>query len=60
MDKDESCQLLRAMLSKADLTPEELPILASRLEYLPLALVQVIAFIQENITIVGDYLWFIN
>ncbi|KAK0722523.1 hypothetical protein B0T26DRAFT_851375 [Lasiosphaeria miniovina] len=60
MDEDESGQLLRIILDEVDFAPEELSILSSRLEYLPLALVQATAFIQENTTTIGDYLQLIN
>ncbi|KAK3367009.1 nucleoside phosphorylase domain-containing protein [Lasiosphaeria ovina] len=60
MDEDESGQLLRTILDEVDFAPEELSMLSSRLEYLPLALVQATAFIQENTTTIGDYLQLID
>ena len=56
MDEDESDQLLRTVLNGVSTTSEELSMLSSRLECLPLALVQATAFIQENTISVGDYL----
>lgn len=56
MDEDESDQLLRAKLEDLELDREELRELSSRLEYLPLALVQAAAFIHENSITVGKYL----
>jgi tetratricopeptide (TPR) repeat protein len=56
MDEDESDQLLRAKLEDEGLDRDELLVLSSRLEYLPLALVQAAAFIQENSITVSDYL----
>jgi hypothetical protein len=56
MDEDESDQLLRAKLEDEELDHEELQMLSSRLEYLPLALVQAAAFIQENTITVSEYL----
>jgi Tetratricopeptide repeat len=56
MDEDESDQLLRAKLEEVDVTSGELSLLSSRLEYLPLALVQAAAFIQENTMEVNEYL----
>ncbi|KAK3937089.1 hypothetical protein QBC46DRAFT_417131 [Diplogelasinospora grovesii] len=56
MDGDESDELLRAKLGDEDLDRDELLVLSARLEYLPLALVQAAAFIQENTTSVGEYL----
>ncbi|KJZ69702.1 hypothetical protein HIM_10908 [Hirsutella minnesotensis 3608] len=53
MDEKESIELLRTRLMEDDkatsrVTPNELSMLSSRLEYLPLALVQAAAFIREN------------
>ncbi|KAB5511470.1 hypothetical protein GE09DRAFT_1270301, partial [Coniochaeta sp. 2T2.1] len=56
MDEDESHQLLRAKLDDEELDRDELLVLSSRLEYLPLALVQATAFIQENTIPVSEYL----
>ncbi|KAJ9131272.1 Kinesin light chain [Coniochaeta hoffmannii] len=56
MDEDESDQLLRAELDDDELDRDELLVLSSRLEYLPLALVQAAAFIQENTIPVSEYL----
>ncbi|KAB5581159.1 hypothetical protein GE09DRAFT_1168377 [Coniochaeta sp. 2T2.1] len=56
MDEDESDQLLRAKLDDEELDRDELLVLSSRLEYLPLALVQAAAFIQENSISVSEYL----
>ncbi|KAI6777054.1 hypothetical protein HG530_000999 [Fusarium avenaceum] len=55
MDGDESIQLLRQGL-QGDESAEDLLQLSSRLEFLPLALVQAAAFIQENSITVNDYL----
>ncbi|KAG5662198.1 hypothetical protein KAF25_004437 [Fusarium avenaceum] len=55
MDGDESIQLLRQGL-QGDESTEDLLQLSSRLEFLPLALVQAAAFIQENSITVNDYL----
>jgi tetratricopeptide (TPR) repeat protein len=55
MDEDESDQLLRTKLEDEELDHEELQMLSSRLEYLPLALVQAAAFIQENSITVSEY-----
>ncbi|KAK0725411.1 hypothetical protein B0H67DRAFT_641836 [Lasiosphaeris hirsuta] len=60
MDEDESDQLLRAALNGVSTTSVELSALSSRLEYLPLALVQATAFMQENTISVGDYLQLLN
>ncbi|KAB5515378.1 hypothetical protein GE09DRAFT_1231411 [Coniochaeta sp. 2T2.1] len=56
MDEDESGQLLRAKLDDEELDRDEVLVLSSRLEYLPLALVQAAAFIQENSITVSEYL----
>ncbi|KAI0543863.1 P-loop containing nucleoside triphosphate hydrolase protein [Xylaria curta] len=56
MDDDESCQLLRARLQESPTLAETLPLLASRLEHLPLALVQAAAFMQMNTLSVDDYI----
>ncbi|KAK3360381.1 hypothetical protein B0T25DRAFT_473595 [Lasiosphaeria hispida] len=60
MNEGESSQLLRATLGEVGIIPEELAMLSSRLEHLPLALVQATAFIQENTTTVSDYLRLID
>ena len=56
MEGQESDQLLRVTLEDVGSFPSELAKLASRLEHLPLALVQAAAFIYENNTSVGEYL----
>ncbi|KAK3347271.1 putative kinesin [Lasiosphaeria hispida] len=56
MDKGESKQLLQEKLKADDLDMDDLSRLASRLEHLPLALVQATAFIQEMSITVGKYL----
>ncbi|KAM0352928.1 hypothetical protein ACHAPU_001812 [Fusarium lateritium] len=56
MDEQESTQLLRQGLKREDDSPKDLLQLSSRLEFLPLALVQAAAFIQENSITVTDYL----
>ncbi|RYP24486.1 hypothetical protein DL765_000506 [Monosporascus sp. GIB2] len=56
MDEDESGQLLRATLDGVSANSAELLTLSSRLECLPLALVQATAFMKENTISVGDYL----
>ena len=56
MDDNKSGQLLYAKLNEGDLASSELSALSSRLEYLPLTLVQAAAFIQENTMAVGGYL----
>ena len=56
MDKDESYQLLCTKLEVEELDRNELSLLSSRLEYLPLALVQAAAFIVENTIPVKEYL----
>ncbi len=56
MDKSETDQLLRAHLDGITVTSSESSTLSSRLEHLPLALVQAAAFIQENAITVGKYL----
>ncbi|KXX83370.1 Kinesin light chain [Madurella mycetomatis] len=53
MDEDETVQLLRTRLNAPT---NEYSALSSRLEHLPLALVQAAAFIQENTITIGDYL----
>ncbi|KAM0425245.1 hypothetical protein ACHAPT_009562 [Fusarium lateritium] len=56
MNENESVQLLVRVLEGIDEDPKDLLRLSSRLEYLPLALVQASAFIQENSTTVNKYL----
>ncbi|KAI8662890.1 hypothetical protein NCS56_01093800 [Fusarium sp. Ph1] len=56
MDEDESVQLLIRGLQGIDEDPKDLLRLSSRLEFLPLALVQASAFIQENTITVHKYL----
>jgi hypothetical protein len=56
LDENESDQLLRTKLEDEELDRDELLVLSSRLEYLPLALVQAAAFIQENTIPVSEYL----
>lgn len=56
MDESESAQLLRTRLAGIESSSTELSILSSRLEYLPLALAQAAAFIQENALQIKDYL----
>ncbi|SPJ74909.1 uncharacterized protein FTOL_04640 [Fusarium torulosum] len=55
MDENEAIQLLRQGL-QGDESTEDLLQLSSRLEFLPLALVQAAAFIQENSITANDYL----
>ncbi|KAF5548421.1 hypothetical protein FMEXI_4771 [Fusarium mexicanum] len=56
MSDQEACQLLRQGIRQEDESEEDLLQLSSRLEFLPLALVQAAAFIQENSTTVKEYL----
>ncbi|KAK3292166.1 uncharacterized protein B0H64DRAFT_364874 [Chaetomium fimeti] len=56
MDDDETVQLLRRRLDGVDAASSESSALSSRLEHLPLALVQAAAFIQENTITIGEYL----
>ncbi|KAM0219767.1 hypothetical protein ACHAPQ_004205 [Fusarium lateritium] len=56
MDENEAIQLLQQGLHQGDESKEDLLQLSSRLEFLPLALVQAAAFIQENSITVNDYL----
>ena len=60
MDEDEADQLLRARLGGMSFISSESSALSSRLEHLPLALVQAAAFIQENAIAVGKYLELLN
>ncbi|KAK2038456.1 hypothetical protein LZ31DRAFT_608634 [Colletotrichum somersetense] len=55
MDQSETGQLLQKMLGK-EASLEEAASLSARLEYLPLALVQAAAFIQENSISISKYL----
>ncbi|KEY65494.1 hypothetical protein S7711_09285 [Stachybotrys chartarum IBT 7711] len=56
MEVDESRQLLCANLKGSKYVSRDLDALLSRLEYLPLALAQAAAFIQENDISVSEYL----
>ncbi|KAL2197093.1 hypothetical protein P885DRAFT_68976 [Corynascus similis CBS 632.67] len=56
MDEGETNQLLRTSLDGISFTSNETSTLSSRLEQLPLALVQAAAFIQENSIDVSKYL----
>ncbi|KAI3578012.1 hypothetical protein IWW34DRAFT_806593 [Fusarium oxysporum f. sp. albedinis] len=56
MDEQEATQLLRQGLQQTDESEKDLIQLSSRLEFLPLALVQAAAFIQENSVTVSEYL----
>ncbi|VTT84040.1 unnamed protein product [Fusarium fujikuroi] len=56
MDEIEASQLLRQGLHQEDESEKDLLQLSSRLEFLPLALVQAAAFIQENSITVSEYL----
>ncbi|KAM4066732.1 tetratricopeptide repeat domain-containing protein [Hirsutella rhossiliensis] len=56
MDKRESDQLVRATLDGLEVTVGEISLLTSRLEYLPLALVQAAAYIRMNVMAVSRYL----
>jgi tetratricopeptide (TPR) repeat protein len=58
MDGGDSVQLLRRTVEANDTVcdDDDLSTLSSRLEYLPLALAQAAAFMQENSMSVGDYL----
>jgi tetratricopeptide (TPR) repeat protein len=56
MDEVETDQLLRAHLDGISVSSSESSALSSRLERLPLALVQAAVFIQENTITVGKYL----
>ena len=61
MDDNESEQLLRANLEECgDLASSELLALSSRLEHLPLALVQAAAFIEANTMAVNEYLYLLD
>ncbi|KXX75211.1 Kinesin light chain [Madurella mycetomatis] len=56
MDEGESRLLLREKLEADNLDPDDLSLLSSRLEHLPLALIQAAAFIQEMSISVDSYL----
>ena len=56
MNEDESNRLLRTTLDGFELATDEALHLSSRLECLPLALVQAAAFIRENTVAVSKYL----
>ncbi|KAG7406905.1 Protein SERAC1 [Fusarium oxysporum f. sp. rapae] len=56
MSDQEACQLLRQGIHQEDESEKDLLQLSSRLEFLPLALVQAAAFIQENSITANDYL----
>ena len=56
MDEAESRHLLQQKFEADDLDPGDLSSLPSRLEHLPLALVQAAAFIQEMSISVDEYL----
>ncbi|QPC71750.1 hypothetical protein HYE68_002502 [Fusarium pseudograminearum] len=60
MDEYEATQLLRQSVHQGDESLEILLQLSSRLEFLPLALVQAAAFIQENCIPVDEYLELLN
>jgi hypothetical protein len=60
MDSNESEQLLRRQLGTQDLVSDQLLTLASRLEYLPLALAQAAAYIEANSITVDRYLQLID
>ncbi|OBS25749.1 hypothetical protein FPOA_06284 [Fusarium poae] len=60
MDEYEATQLLRQGLHQGDESLETLLQLSSRLEFLPLALVQAAAFIQENCITVDEYVELLN
>ncbi|CAI0654350.1 unnamed protein product [Colletotrichum noveboracense] len=55
MSENESSQMLHKILHD-DVSAKELSILSARLEYLPLALAQAAAFIQENSVSIDRYL----
>ncbi|KAK0720958.1 hypothetical protein B0H67DRAFT_209529 [Lasiosphaeris hirsuta] len=56
MDEDESRQLLQGKLKADNPSLDDLSTLSSRLEHLPLALVQAAAFMQEMSIAVDEYL----
>ncbi|KAL2146826.1 hypothetical protein VTI28DRAFT_2307 [Corynascus sepedonium] len=55
LNDEETVQLLRTRLDGIDATPSDFSALSSRLEHLPLALVQGAAFIQENGLTIDEY-----
>ncbi|KAK4245726.1 hypothetical protein C7999DRAFT_42748 [Corynascus novoguineensis] len=55
LNDEETVELLRTRLDGIDATPGDLSALSSRLEHLPLALVQGAAFIQENDLTIDQY-----
>ncbi|KAF2465664.1 uncharacterized protein BDR25DRAFT_318500 [Lindgomyces ingoldianus] len=56
MDEEESIQLISKRLEDSGLGTKQTSLLAARLDYLPLALVQAAAFIQENSMTVPKYI----
>ncbi|WYZ43714.1 hypothetical protein EsH8_VII_000150 [Colletotrichum jinshuiense] len=56
VDESEAQELIRAKLDDDDISPEDLSLLSSRLEFLPLALAQAAAYILENSMSVIDYI----
>ncbi|KAK4223173.1 P-loop containing nucleoside triphosphate hydrolase protein [Podospora fimiseda] len=60
MDQEESKQLLQEKLEDDGLDPEDLSTLSSRLEHLPLALIQAAAFIHEKSISASRYLQLLN
>jgi hypothetical protein len=60
MDQAESSQLIYKRLENDKLDPGQVSLLTTRLENLPLALVQATAFIQENSLTVVKYLELLN
>ncbi|KAL2138813.1 hypothetical protein VTI28DRAFT_6196 [Corynascus sepedonium] len=56
MDEEETAELLRTRLDGINTISCESSALSSRLEHLPLALVQASAFMQENCLTINDYL----
>lgn len=55
MDQTEAGQLVLKMLDDTEVSSDDLSLLSSRLECLPLALAQAAAFIQENTISVSEY-----
>ena len=56
MSLAESIELIQGVLEDDQLNHEDLARLSGQLEYLPLALVQAAAFVQENSTTIANYL----